>query len=167
MAASEGRCNQNVHISLVLSILFDSLFSRQIENNSKELLYLKNAILTNSIFDNTSNKKTTFFFVQPQIQASIQICMFQQTSMSVAPNALYQPPQCYQRCQPYERYSHPILDDEPKEQGQSRRVFYYYYYYYYCIWSPMNRDSWLSLFQPYASTRKHIMKNATLKIYEF
>ena len=118
MATSEGHCSQNVNISLVLQILFDGLFSGQSGHSSKELLCLKNLVLAHSIFDDTSNEKRRKMKTRLEKKTQIQICMFHQTSVSVAPNELYQPPQRYQRSQPYERYSNPILTFVPEEQGQ-------------------------------------------------
>ena len=83
MATSEGRCNQNVNISLVLQILFDGLFSGQTSHSSKELLCLKNLVPAHSIFDDTSNEKRPKMKNRPQIQTSILIRMFQNIALAL------------------------------------------------------------------------------------
>ena len=89
MAISEDHWSQNATISLVLYIICDGLFEDQSMRSSKELLYFKNLVHAHSTFNDTSAEKRRDMKERPQMQAYVYICMFHQTSVSVAPNALY------------------------------------------------------------------------------
>ena len=140
MATSEGRCSQNVNISLVLQILFDGLFSGQSGHSSKVLLCLKNLVLAHSIFDDNSNEKRPKMKNPPQIQTQIYICMFQNIALALGGSITFR-----ERALPNLRFWRLLSSPQnPKLSAscpRNRDSRFSPNLYYLCIWSPMNRDS--------------------------
>ena len=126
-------------------ILFDGLFSGQSGHSSKELLCLKNLVLAHSIFDDTSNEKRPKMKNRPQIQTSIWIRMFQNIALALGGSITFR-----ERALPslgfWRLLSSPQKPKLSASNPRNRDSGFSPNPYYLCIWSPMNRDSWLSLF---------------------
>ena len=109
----------------------------------------KTIVLAHCIFDDTSNEKRPKMKNRPQIQTSILIRMFQNIALALGGSITFR-----ERALPslgfWRLLSSPQNPKLSASNPRNRDSGFSPNPYYLCIWSPMNRDSWLSLFWPHA-----------------